>query len=127
MSAVLESLARLAVRRPDTIAVSDGSVAQSWSSLHRAVLELATFLRKEGVRCLGLLAENGPDWVIADLAALAAGVCVVPLPTFFTAAQQAHALRASGADALLLGPGFVAPVDTEAGGGWATCYLPYSH
>jgi len=55
-------------------------------------------------RVLGLLADNGPDWVIADLAAQKAGVVLVPLPAFFTAAQLAHAVGASGMDALLGAP-----------------------
>jgi long-subunit acyl-CoA synthetase (AMP-forming) len=50
---------------------------------------------------LGLLADNGADWVLADLAAQKAGVVVVPLPAFFTPAQLAHAIESSGMDALI--------------------------
>lgn len=49
---------------------------------------------------LGLLADNGPDWVGVDLDAEAAGVPLVPLPPFFTPAQLAHAVAATGMDAL---------------------------
>jgi len=49
---------------------------------------------------LGLLADNGPDWVAVDLDAEAAGIPLVPLPTFFTPAQLAHAVAATGMDAL---------------------------
>ena len=49
---------------------------------------------------LGLLADNGPDWVAVDLEAEAAGIPLVPLPTFFTPAQLAHAVAATGMDAL---------------------------
>lgn len=54
-------------------------------------------------RCqvLGVLADNGIDWVLSDLAALMLGVVHLPLPTFFTAAQITHALTQSGADAVL--------------------------
>jgi long-subunit acyl-CoA synthetase (AMP-forming) len=52
-------------------------------------------------RVVGLIADNGPDWVVADLAAQKAGVVLVPLPAFFTVAQRAHAVHASGMDGLL--------------------------
>ena len=49
---------------------------------------------------LGLLADNGPDWVAVDLDAEAAGIPLVPLPPFFTPAQLAHAVASTGMDAL---------------------------
>ena len=52
------------------------------------------------MRVLGLLADNGPDWVAVDLDAEAAGIPLVPLPTFFTPAQLAHAVASTGMDAL---------------------------
>lgn len=52
-------------------------------------------------RVLGLLADNGPAWAALDLAAERAGVVLVPLPAFFTAAQCAHAVAETGMDALV--------------------------
>jgi long-subunit acyl-CoA synthetase (AMP-forming) len=52
-------------------------------------------------RRLGLLADNGPEWVIVDLAAKRVGVPLVPLPAFFTLAQLGHAVITTGMDALL--------------------------
>jgi len=52
-------------------------------------------------RVLGLLADNGPDWLAADLAAERAGVPLVPLPAFFTPAQARHATESTGMDALI--------------------------
>jgi len=51
-------------------------------------------------RVLGLLADNGPDWLALDLAAERAGIPLVPLPAFFTLEQMKHAASASGMDAL---------------------------
>ena len=65
------------------------------------VARLADRLAQERVRVLATLLDNGPEWVIADLAALRAGVVHVPLPTFFTPAQRDHAMRAVGVDAIL--------------------------
>jgi long-subunit acyl-CoA synthetase (AMP-forming) len=52
-------------------------------------------------RVVGLLGDNGEDWVLADLAAQRAGVVLVPLPGFFTDAQLAYAVSTSGMDALI--------------------------
>ncbi|THF61028.1 AMP-binding protein [Pseudothauera rhizosphaerae] len=52
-------------------------------------------------RVLAVLADNGPEWVMADLAAQSAGVVHLPLPAFFTSAQLSHALERSGADTVL--------------------------
>jgi long-subunit acyl-CoA synthetase (AMP-forming) len=70
------------------------------SPLRERVDRLAGTLHGEGVRVLGLLADNGEDWAVADLAALAAGIPLVPLPLFFSASQLAHAVAATGMDAL---------------------------
>jgi acyl-CoA synthetase (AMP-forming)/AMP-acid ligase II/pyrroloquinoline quinone (PQQ) biosynthesis protein C len=51
-------------------------------------------------RVLGLLADNGPDWLAIDLAAERAGIALVPLPAFFTLEQMQHAVDASGMDVL---------------------------
>jgi long-subunit acyl-CoA synthetase (AMP-forming) len=67
-------------------------------------------------RVLAVLADNGPPWAVADLAALKAGTTHLPLPAFFSPSQMKHALKESGADLVLtdqperieaLGLGFV--------------------
>ncbi len=50
---------------------------------------------------LGLLAEDGIDWVIADLAASAAGKTLVPIPPFFSPQQIAHLLADAGVAQIL--------------------------
>ena len=51
-------------------------------------------------RMLGVLADNGPDWLVVDRAAERIGLPLVPLPAFFTVAQLAHAADATGMDAV---------------------------
>jgi long-chain acyl-CoA synthetase len=65
---------------------------------------MASALAAARVRVVGLIADNGPDWVAADLAAQKAGVVLVPLPAFFTDGQRAHASDASGMDGVLGAP-----------------------
>jgi long-subunit acyl-CoA synthetase (AMP-forming) len=50
---------------------------------------------------IGLLADNSPAWLTADLATHASGHRLVPLPAFFTLAQRLHAARACSMQGLL--------------------------
>jgi long-chain acyl-CoA synthetase len=70
-------------------------------SLEARVARLAAALERARPHVVGLLADNGPEWLVADLAAELAHVPLVPLPTFFTPAQLAYAATASGMDTLL--------------------------
>jgi len=71
------------------------------NELEERIERCAAVLAAMRPRVLGLLADNGPDWFAADLAAERLGIPFVPLPTFFTPAQLQHAANASGMDALL--------------------------
>jgi long-subunit acyl-CoA synthetase (AMP-forming) len=73
----------------------------AYSTLLDSVDALAGQLARQQTRRLATLLPNGPAWVIADLAALRAGIVHVPLPTFFAASQIEFALAAAGADTLL--------------------------
>lgn len=106
--------AALAARPPGDIVLRGERSAWNAVAVRHAVRDLAD--RFAGSRVLAVLADNGPEWVIADLAALHAGLVHLPLPAFFSPAQLAHALTATAADALLtdqperidgLGLGFV--------------------
>ena len=57
--------------------------------------------RLAACRVLGVLADNSPAWVLADLAAHEAGVVHLPLPGFFSAGQLRHALEQTAADVVL--------------------------
>ena len=94
-----------AVRKGQVIARLDtqrleAQVLQSESALAAAAEYTAHTLRRAGVRCLALRADNGPPWVVIDLACQLADVCLVPLPQYFSPHQTAHALQAAGCDAL---------------------------
>ena len=94
-------LARLDGQPRGAPKVMGGDVALDGPALVDAVLGLAAELVQSRARVLATLLDNGPAWVVADLAALSAGVVHVPLPVFFTPAQREHALRAAGVDAVL--------------------------
>ncbi|HEX9179958.1 MAG TPA: AMP-binding protein, partial [Burkholderiales bacterium] len=101
MNPVLAAIERHAASRPQAPALSDGRWELGYATLAAEVEGAAAMLKTTGAHCLAICMENSPAWAVMDLAALAAGVPTVPLPAFFSPAQQAHVLRDAGADLLV--------------------------
>ena len=53
-------------------------------------------------KVIGLYAENSPDWIVIDLACQQAGIILLPLPSFFSKQQLSHAIKSSGAQAIMV-------------------------
>ncbi len=107
MPSVIAALAAHAGTQPARPAIECGQRTLDYASLYRTVAKAAEQLTRGGTRSVAIGMKNSAAWVIADLAVLSAGVPCVPLPSFFTPAQQAHALRDAGAGWLLTdSPGF---------------------
>lgn len=101
MSRILTAIARHAAANPHAIALEGASESLDYATLSTRVAALAERLRAINPRVVGLLAENGLDWALADLACLAADIPLVPLPTFFTPAQLTHTIHQAGIDLIL--------------------------
>jgi long-subunit acyl-CoA synthetase (AMP-forming) len=99
-----------------------------FAKLEARAERMAAALKRERPRpqVAGLLADNGADWVAADLAAQKAGLVLVPLPAFFTPAQREHAVAASGMDTLfgIAQPGFEPMGDLEGLPWWRRSAKP---
>src|SRR5271169_1447136 len=75
-------------------------ISMSWAEARGQIAALARGLRTLGLERgdrVGLVAENRPEWVIADLAILAAGGISVPAYTTNTPEDHRHVLANSGA------------------------------
>jgi len=103
VSRVLAAVRAAAQRTPDRIAVTSSRGSMTCAGLLAEVEFLASELRG-GPAPVGVVLDNGPDWVVADLALIAAGRPSVPIPPFFTPQQTAHALADAGAS-LVISPG----------------------
>jgi long-chain acyl-CoA synthetase len=86
---------------PGRTALMDANRSITYSQLGPLVRSDADFLRGTGGLRFGLLAENGCDWAIADLAIHHLHRVNVPLPAYFTAAQMRHAMDDAGIDTLI--------------------------
>ena len=88
---------------PDnTVLLSNGQRELGRAALAHRVEAVKAALRARRVPdgAVAILADNDPEWLVADLATQALGLTLVPLPLFFTPAQWLHVMRESGAQAI---------------------------
>jgi long-chain acyl-CoA synthetase len=90
--------------RCDAVALrfNDGARWQTitWRAYQQAVAETAAGLRAWGLEPgdrVGILSGNRPEWHVADLAVLSAGLVSTPIYSTSSASQVAHVLGDSGA------------------------------
>jgi long-chain acyl-CoA synthetase len=79
--------------------------ATSWADAARRVAGLAASLKRIGLEPgdrVALVSENRPEWLISDLAIMAAGCVTVPTYTTNTTRDHAHVLGNSGARAVIV-------------------------
>ncbi|WP_420381600.1 AMP-dependent synthetase/ligase [Novosphingobium sp.] len=84
----------------------------SWTTAENQVCLLAQSLRRIGLRDgdrVALVSENRPEWCIADLAIMAAGLVTVPTYTTNTERDHHHILENSGARAVIVSSAKLAP------------------
>ena len=77
----------------------------SWAEARRQVIALANGLKRLGLEPgdrVMLVSENRPEWLISDLAIMAAGCVTVPTYTTNTTRDHAHILGNSGARAVIV-------------------------
>jgi len=101
VNSLISQLLQLSAAQPDLDALRSRNLCLSYAELMDAV-ELATAqLKSLELRRVGLYLDNGVDWIIFDLAALAAGITAVALPRFFSATQIVHALNDADLDGIV--------------------------
>jgi long-chain acyl-CoA synthetase len=79
--------------------------AITWREAAQQVSAFARGLRALGVKPgdrVGLVSENRPEWMLADLAIIAAGAITVPAYTTHTVEDHRHVLSNSGARAVIV-------------------------
>jgi long-chain acyl-CoA synthetase len=98
--------ARQKADQPFLWARRDGAYhAMTWRQVDSAVRDLARGLRSLGLRRgerVVVLAENRPEWLIADVAIMAAGGITVPAYTTNTTGDHTHILTDSGARGVIV-------------------------
>ncbi|MFL6758349.1 AMP-dependent synthetase/ligase [Sphingomonas sp.] len=92
--------------KPFLWAKRDGTwQAISWAEAARQVAALSASLKRIGLEPgdrVALVSENRPEWLISDLAIMAAGCVTVPTYTTNTTRDHSHVLGNSGARAVIV-------------------------
>ena len=73
----------------------------SYAGLLAEVDSRIALLDEIGAERVAIALDNGPDWVLWDLALLFSARVCVPAPGFFSASQQRHVLDSAGVDTLI--------------------------
>ncbi len=94
-------LFRAMYRHGERIALDDGSSTWSYARLLHEIEAWVRILDAVQARRVVFRLPNGMAWIALDLALLVSGRLAVPLPGFFSTAQQRHVITASGADVLV--------------------------
>lgn len=85
----------------DQRVLQSGARTLTRADLLRSVEKLAWSFKELELQCVALYADNGIDWILADLACHALGIRIVPVPLFFSAEQASHTINQSAAQALI--------------------------
>ena len=101
MRKLFDAMSRHALDAGDKVAVSDSEGVIRRRELLARVNGLAADIKSQS-GTIGILAPNGIDWVIAQLACALAGKIAVPLPTFFSSGQLGHVVRSASVGLILM-------------------------
>jgi long-subunit acyl-CoA synthetase (AMP-forming) len=101
VNSILAAIRGHASTRPHASALTGESCTITYLELQQAIARGIPCHDQSAQRAVALALDNGPAWAVADLALMAAKRPCLPLPPFFSSAQQLHALRDAGAAWLL--------------------------
>jgi len=100
-SEILDRIAEHAMLTPEAPALQGSHETLSYAELQRRIDTLSIRLQASGFSQLGLLMDNCPEWVICQLAAMHADICVTPIPLFFNSSQIHHLLDSCGIELII--------------------------
>lgn len=110
MIATVPSVLTGAAAMPATV-ISDTHRRLNRDQLQTEIEAMAQVLIAQQVQRLAIIADNGIDWVVADLACQRINIVALPVPLFFSAQQRRHALAAAGISHVCVGAGVLADVN----------------
>lgn len=103
MSLILEAVERWASIQPNRLAVVGDLGSLDCAQLNQAIGAAAAWISglAPGKRPIAVALDNGPAWVVCDLALLRLGRPCVPLPPFFTESQRQAVIASTGVCAVI--------------------------
>ncbi|MBL4571757.1 MAG: AMP-binding protein [Gammaproteobacteria bacterium] len=73
----------------------------SAEAIQTEIVFLAKLLRKKALSRVALLAGNSIEWAVVDIACQEAGICILPLPEFFSESQRRHSINSCAVEAVI--------------------------
>lgn len=98
---LITAILRQCEKQPDAFALIGEQHVLSYQDLSDAIDQIGMLLSTMHHKKIGLALDNSPLWAVLDLAGLAAGKIIIPLPFFFSSDQIAHSLRDAGIRCIL--------------------------
>lgn len=108
MSKIISAIHGFALTQPDKTALTNGCDTFAYGDLPNLIGQRVKMLRDSGSRIVGLQMDNGPGWVLWDLAMIDSGVICIPIPPFFTMEQVDHVKNSVGMDHIITASGLTA-------------------
>lgn len=96
MNTLLNSISNYAKNTPKMCALRGVKSALTYAQLNDLVAQYAAQFKELKQPIVAICVENHPAWIVLDLAAMRAEITLVPIPFFFSASQQLHALEDAG-------------------------------
>ncbi|MDP2247242.1 MAG: AMP-binding protein [Nitrosomonadales bacterium] len=100
-SLILDAIQHHVHEHPAAVALQGSNGVLSYSELSAEILRMQMRFASSDGRVIGLAIENSPAWAVADIAAMAAQIPLVPLPAFFSPEQIIHAIHDAGINKLV--------------------------
>lgn len=101
MNELIARLEERAATCPAAVIVQGAHETLTAAGLLSTARTFAEYLTAADIERLGLLAQNSPAWIVTDIACQIAGICLIPLPHFFSDTQLLNGIDRAGIDALL--------------------------
>ncbi len=101
MSSIIDAVRKHAFTAPNDLAIEYDDGSLSYGELWSEVEQCHASLSASGCHTLAIALDNGKPWVIFDLAAMMAGLTIIPIPGFFSSTQVTHVLNTANVDLLI--------------------------
>lgn len=98
---LLDRLTLHAAEQPTQPALAWPGGEMSYASLVHQIEGAMRLLQDLDAKVVAVDLGNGPAWVVLDIAAMQLGICLVPLPSFFSPGQLRHVVDQSAAHAVV--------------------------
>ncbi|OQR36512.1 long-chain acyl-CoA synthetase [Pseudomonas sp. Bc-h] len=104
LNAFRQRIAELAIDQPHAYALWGDGLKLDYAELDAEIRLRQQILSDLDAKVVAIALDNGPDFLIWDLAILFEGLACLALPPFFSTAQRLHCLEQSQADVVIAGP-----------------------